>query len=384
MDFNESSEHEMLRSSVAQLAESYGHKYWVDKAKRREFASELWNDLGKLGFLGVSLPETYGGGGMGLTELAIVVEELAAAGCPQMLLLVSPSIAGMVIAKFGTEAQKTAWLPGIADGSVIVAMALTEPNAGSNTHQISTRAQRQGGDYVISGSKYFITGVRASKYMLVLARTDTSSARGLSMFIVPSDAPGIIANHLPVEVLEPEEQNTLFFDDVRVPADHLVGNEGDGLRELFVGLNTERILSAATTAGFSRYAVAKAKRYAVERKVWGVPIGSHQGVAHPLAEAAIQAETARLMLQKACWLYDTCDDNKAVGEASNMAKFVNAEACLTLLDTAIQVHGGNGLATETGLATIWWLARLQRTAPVSREMVLNHFAQETLGLPRSY
>jgi len=219
---------------------------------------------------------------------------------------------------------------------------------------------------------------------VVVARTGTDAAsnRGaLSLFLVDPSSDGFEMHPIPVEITAPEKQFTLFFDDVVIPATELIGTEGEGLRQLFSGLNPERIMAAALENGIGLYALAKASAYARERVVWDVPIGAHQGVAHPLAKVKIEVELARLMTQKAAWLHD---NGQPAGEAANMAKYAAAEACLAALDQAIQTHGGNGLATEYGLATLWGAARLQRTAPVSREMIFNHIAQHSLGLPRSY
>jgi alkylation response protein AidB-like acyl-CoA dehydrogenase len=243
---------------------------------------------------------------------------------------------------------------------------------------------RDGDEYRLNGTKYYISGVDEAEAILVVTKTGVDAATGkgrLSLFVVPIDVAGLTATVIPVEIVAPEKQFTLFFDDVRVPAGNLVGTEGDGLRQIFFGLNPERIMGAAGGAGIARYALAKAAEYARERRVWGAPIGTHQGIAHPLAEAKIDAELAKLMLQKACWLYDHGHD---AGEAANIAKFANAEASIRALDQAIQTHGGNGMATEYGLATLWGFTRLMRIAPVSREMILNFVAQHGLGLPKSY
>ncbi len=387
MDFNETSEHGMLREAVRKIASDFGHGYFVEKARADERADELWRAVARGGFVGVNLPEEYGGGGMGLLELSIVGEELAAGGCPLLLLVVSPAICGSIIARHGTDEQKRHWLPKIAgaeDPGWKMAFAITEPDAGSNSHRISTVATRDGDEYRLRGTKYYISGVDEAEAMLVVARTgvDEASGRGkLSLFIVDTDAPGLERTVIPVEIVAPEKQYTLFFDDVRVPADRLVGAEHEGLRQVFAGLNPERIMGAAQGNGIGRYALEKASAYAVERQVWGVPIGTHQGVSHPLAIAKIELDLARLMTTKAAWLYDTGGD---AGEAANMAKYASAEASLKALDQAIQTHGGNGMATEYGLATMWGIARLFRTAPVSREMVLNFVAQHSLGLPKSY
>lgn len=384
MDFLESEEQAILRQTVSRIASSFGHSYYLEKARAGQRSDELWDALAEGGFIGINIPATYGGGGQGLSELAIVCEECAAAGCPLLLLLVSPAICGSILARFGTEEQRDTWLPGIGSGKEKMAFAITEPDAGSNSHRISTTATASGEGYRLSGTKYYISGVDESSAVLVVARTGTDDRTGrgeLSLFVVDTDAPGLSRQVIPVEIVAPEKQFTLYFDGVEVGPDRLVGGAGGGLRVLFAGLNPERILSAALVNGLGRYALAKASEYARDRKVWGAPIGTHQGLAHPLAEAKIEVELARLMTAKAAWAYDAGLD---AGEASNMAKYAAGEAGLAAVDQAIQIHGGNGMATEFGVATLWGMARLLRIAPVSREMILNYVAQHSLGLPRSY
>lgn len=383
VDFTENSEHQDLRAGVAAIAGKYGSTYYAQRAAQREPCEEVWTALGESGFLGVNIPEEYGGGGAGMFELALVAEESAAQGVPLLLMLVSAAISAEVISEFGTKEQCQRWLPGLADGSSKVVFAITEPDAGSNTHQISTTAVRDGEDWVIRGSKYYISGVDESDAVLVVAKTgvDPTGRALMSLFIVPVDAPGFEKTRLHVDVMLPEKQYTLFFDDVRVGADALVGTEGDGFRQIFRGLNPERITGAALCIGIARHALTQAAKYANEREVWGVPIGTHQGLSHPLAKASMETELAALMMRKAAWLHDK---GLPAGEASNTAKYAAAEAAIGAIDAAIQTHGGNGLASEFGLMPYWGLARLLRIAPVSREMILNYIAQKSLGLPRSY
>jgi len=384
MDFAIPDEHAALRAAVAEIAAGFGNDYYTRKAEAREYTSELWAALGKHGYLGINVPTRYGGGGAGLVELAVVCEETAAQGCPLLLLLVSSAISGEVLTAFGSEEQRERWLPRLADGDGKMVFAITEPDAGSNTHRLSTAAVRSGDEYVLRGQKYYISGVDDADAVLVVARTGTNEKTGdaaLSLFIVDTDAPGLTATRIPVSVALPERQFTLFFDDVRIPADRLVGVEGDGFRQVFHGLNPERVTGAALLVGIGRYALGRAARYAGQRTVWGAPIGAHQGVSHALAAAKIDVETAALMTAKAAWLHD---QGLPAGEAANMAKYAAAEAALAALDAAIQCHGGNGVATEFGLIPLWGLARLLRIAPVSREMILNYVAQHSLGLPRSY
>ena len=384
MDFQPTDEHIALRKAVGAIAESFGAGNYVKRAEARESTADLWRLLGRHGYIGINLPEEYGGGGGGLTELAIVCEETAAHGTPLLLLLVSSAISGEVISAYGSRAQRSQWLPRLASGESKMVFAITEPDAGSNTHRLTTTATRDGDDFVIRGQKYFISGVDEADAILVVARTGTDKASGtaqLSLFIVDTDAPGLMKQPLPVSVTLPERQFTLYFDDVRVGADRLVGTEGDGFKQVFQGLNPERITGAALGVGIGRYALGMAAAYASTRVVWDRPIGSHQGVAHALAKAKIEVELAALMTAKAAWLHDR---GEPAGEASNMAKYAAAEAALGAIDAAIQCHGGNGFATEYGILPYWGLARVLRVAPVNREMILNFVAQHSLGLPRSY
>jgi hypothetical protein len=345
----------------------------------------LWAEAGKLGYLGVSVPTEYGGGGGGITELAIVCEELAAAGCPLLLLVVSPAIAGTILAKFGTSTQREQFLPGLADGTTTIVFAITEPEAGSNFHRLGTTARRDGSDWLISGRKCFISGVDEADYILVVARSADEATGRLTpaLFIVPVDAAGLSKSRLDMEIVSPENQFLLFLDDVRVPGDALVGESPNGLPALFAGLNPERITVAAMGMGTGRYALSRAASYVASRSVWGRPIGSHQGVAHPLAHAQIQVELAKLAIYRAASLYDAGRDVEA-GVAANMAKYASSEAATLAVDTAIQVHGGNGMTTEYGVATLLGGVRAGRIAPVSREMILNFVAQHVLGQEKSY
>ncbi|MGI8448878.1 MAG: acyl-CoA dehydrogenase family protein [Streptosporangiaceae bacterium] len=390
MDFAESAEHRGLRAAVAAIASGFGPQYYAQHAAERTPCEELWTKLGEAGFIGVNIPAEYGGGGGGLTELALVCEELGAQGTPLLLLVVSAAISAEVITRFGTDGQRATWLPGLAAGTSKVVFAITEPDAGSNTHRLATTATRDGDGWVLRGTKYYISGVDEADALLVVARTgpvpsataqNLRNENQLSLFIVPADAPGLERSVLPVDLLLPEKQFTLHFDDVRLGPEALVGQEGEGFRQIFHGLNPERITGAAQCVGIARYVLAAAARYARERQVWDAPIGTHQGVAHPLARAKIDTELAALMIRQACWQHD---HGEPAGESANMAKYAAAEAAIAAADAAMQTHGGNGFATEYGLLPYWASARLLRVAPVNREMILNYVAQHSLGLPRSY
>ncbi|MFF2139760.1 acyl-CoA dehydrogenase family protein [Streptomyces sp. NPDC058193] len=382
----ETEEHKALRAAVAALGKRFGRDYTTGLARKGEHPRELWDAAGELGYLGVNLPEEYGGGGGGMAELSIVLEELGAAGSPLLMLVVSPAICGTVIARFGTEAQKRAWLPGLSDGSLTMSFGITEPDAGSNSHRITTTARRDGDDWILNGRKVFISGVDISDATLIVGRTEDARSGSLKpcLFIVPREAPGFTHTRIDMELQAAEKQFELVLDDVRLPADALVGDEDAGLLQLFAGLNPERIMGAAFSIGMGRYAVERAVDYARTRTVWkGAPIGSHQAIAHPLAQAHIELELSRLMMQKAARLYDEGDDIGA-GEAANMAKYAAAEACVRAVDQAVHTLGGNGLTREYGLASLITAARVSRIAPVSREMILNYVSHQTLGLPKSY
>jgi len=387
-NFVESDERIELRKQVAKLASKYGQEYFLKKARAGEKTTELWLELGKNGYLGVNLPEEYGGGGGGLGDVAAVLEEVGAAGCPLLLMVVSPAICGTVINRYGTEAQKQRWLPGIADGTETMAFAITEPDAGTNSHNIITTARRDGDEWVLNGRKIYISGLDESKNVLVVARTEDAKTGKLKpcLFVVPTDAPGFEFTPIAMEFVSPELQFQVFIDDVRLPADALVGDQtgsGGGLEMLFAGLNPERVMAASFATGLARFALTKAAAYAKERTVFDAPIGSHQAIAHPLAQAHIQVELARLMTQKAAALVDEGRDFEA-GEAANMAKYAAAEASCFAVDTSVHTFGGNGLTQEYGMGALVAASRVMRIAPVSKEMILNFVSMHSLGLPKSY
>jgi alkylation response protein AidB-like acyl-CoA dehydrogenase len=383
LDFDEGDELRALRAAVADLGSRYGQSYFLEQARSGGRTDALWAEAGKAGFLGVNLPEEYGGGGGGLVELSIVLEELGAAGCPLLMMVVSPAICGTVIGRFGTPEQKERWLPGLADGSRTMGFAITEPDAGSNSHEISTVARRDGDGWVLTGRKVWISGVDQADALLVVGKLAESGKGTLrpALFVVPTDAPGLTAHPIPMELVSPERQFQVFLDDVRLPADALVGHPDQGIAQLFAGLNPERVMAAAYSLGVARLAMRKATEYARQRTVWGTPIGAHQGLAHPLAACQIEIELARLMTQKAAWLIDSGQD---AGTAANSAKYAAAEAAARTVDQAIQTHGGNGLSQEYGVAALLAISRVSRIAPVSREMILSFVAQHDLQLPRSY
>lgn len=381
---SDSPEHKAIRDSVAGIAKRYGPEYFLERARTGRGIEELWNDLGAAGLLGLHLPEGYGGGGGGMADAVVVVEELAAQGMPLLIWVISPAICGSILARHASEEMKQQWLPRIADGTRKMAFGLTEPDAGSNSHDIKTTAKRTDTGWRISGSKYYISAVDQSDAILLVTRDadhSTAERNRLSLFAVPTDTPGLTFAPIATSIVSPDKQFTVFLDDVAVGEDALIGVAGNGLRQVFDGLNPERILVGALSSGIGRYAIGKAVDYARHRSVWSTPIGAHQGVAHPLAECHIAVELGRMATLRSAELFDA---GEPAGEAANIAKYAASEAALKALDQAIQTHGGNGLSHEYGLSELWFVTRLMRTAPVSREMVLNFVAQTSLGLPRSY
>ncbi|MEU4812926.1 acyl-CoA dehydrogenase family protein [Nocardia fluminea] len=375
-----------IRESVRALCAKFDDGYARSKFDAGEPATELWEAVAGAGYAGILVPQEWGGGGAGMTELAIVIEEVfKGTGTLPAAMVVSAAVAGPLLAKHGTQEQKERWLRKMADGTFMMAFSITEPDAGSNSHELRTTLRRNpDGGYLLSGQKVFISGVESADAVLVVARfrNDDGTLGRPTLCVVDVDCEGFTRQPIRMPYIAPEQQWQLFFDNVRVDADRLIGGENGGLAAVFDGLNPERIAGAAGCIGIGRRALDKAASYARERNVWGVPIGQHQGIAHPLAEAKIGLELAALMTQKAAALQDA--GAPGAGEAANIAKYSAAEAAIKAIDTAVQVHGGNGLTLEYGISDLYWFARLARIAPVSREMILNYVAQHSLKLPKSY
>jgi alkylation response protein AidB-like acyl-CoA dehydrogenase len=377
-------EEQAIRDAVGGIVASFGPDYYQQQVDDGANCAELWDALGAKGYLGVHLPETYGGGGLGLRELAVVVHATALGGCPLQAMLFSAGVTGTILSRSAGEEQKARWLPGVAAGETRLSFAITEPDAGSNAHRISTVAQRTGDRYIINGQKVFITGMESAQWVMVVARTslDEQTGRGrLSVFMVKTDSPGLSWTPIRTVMNQPDKSHQVFLDNVEVPVANLVGVENKGLAVAFTGLNTERILTSSICTGVGQYALRKAVGYANQRRVWNGPIGAHQAIAHPLAAAHIHLQAAQLVTNRACELYDAGAD---VGELANMAKYLGAAAGLEALDAAVSVHGGNGVTYEYQLAPYFWLVRMLNMGPVSKEMILNFVAEHSLGLPRSY
>ena len=375
-----------IRNAVRGICESFGGPdYHRRIIEADEPPTELWNALAEKGYLGVNLPERYGGGGLGMHALQAVGEEISAAGCSLLLIVVSPAIVGSILTRHGTEAQREEWLPAIAAGTTKVAFAITEPDAGTNSHNLSTTATRDGDKYILKGQKTYISGVEDADAILVIARKrEDDGSLGLPLLmLVDVDSPGLEKQFIPVAVKASDKQWQLFFDGVEVPANRVVGeSETAGLKAAFDGLNPERIMGASISNGVGRRALAA--RLGLRERAQG--LGRHAdrrppGALAPARSSEDRARARRLMTQKAAALYDA---GAPAGEPANMAKYAAAEAAIKCVDQTIQVHGGNGFALEYGLTDMYWGARLARTAPVSREMILNYVAEHSLGLPRSY
>ena len=380
----ESDEERYIREAVRGICSRFGEHYARECFERGEPPRELWRALADKGFVGANIPEQWGGGGMGMTGLNWVAEECSAAGVGMLMLVVSSAIAGSILIRHGSDEQKERWLRGIAAGTTCVAFAITEPDAGTNSHNLRTELRREGDRYLLSGQKVFISAVEDADAVLVVARLRDSAGKlgPVCMCIVDVDSPGFTRDVIPMPFMGPDRQWQLFFDRVEIEPERLIGGEQGGLAAVFDGLNPERMILAAFATGIGMRALAKASTYARERAVWGPPIGAHQGIAHPLAKAKVELELARLMTAKATALFDAGAPGTA--EAANFAKYAAAEAGIHCVEVAIQTHGGNGFTLEYGVSELWWGARLLRTAPVSAEMILNYVAQHSLGLPKSY
>ena len=386
MDFIESDELQMLREAVGSIASKFGHDYYVEKAHADERTDELWNAVAEAGSSGSTCPRSTAAAAAGSASWPPYRRSWPRPAAPAGHRGVTGHLRHRH-RQVRTEDQKQRWLPRFATGELKMAFAITEPDAGSNSHNLSLTATKDGDIYRLNGSKYYISGVDECEAILVVTRSgvDPDTGRGrLSLFVVDTDTPGLDKQVLPVEITAPEKQYTLFFDNVQVEADRLLGDRGRGPAPGVRRAQPRTHPVGGHGQRHRRYALDKAAEYAKGREVWGTPIGRHQGISHPLAKAKIEVELARLMTDKAAWLCDFAGDTAAAGEAANMAKYAAAEAALAALDQAIQTHGGNGMSSEYGLADMWGMTRLLRIAPVSREMILNFVAQHSLGLPKSY
>ncbi|GAA4618028.1 acyl-CoA dehydrogenase family protein [Saccharopolyspora hordei] len=377
-----------LRAGAQELARSFTDEYWAECDAEHRFPWEFYNAFAEGGWLGIAIPEQYGGGGLGILEAALLLEEVAASGagmngCSTMHL----TIFGLnTIVKHGSEQLRQEVLPAAADGSLHVCFGVTEPDAGTDTTRISTFAERVDGGYRINGRKVWITKAGDSQKMVLIARTTRREevdrpTDGMSLFLIDIDREHVHLSPIPKLGRNAVPSYEVVIDDLFVPDSARVGEEGKGFRYLLDGLNPERILLAHEALGIGRAALDRAVRYARERVVFDRPIGQNQGIAFPLAEAVTRLDAAELMARNAAWRYD---QGLPCGREANMAKWLCADAGFAAADQAIQTHGGMGYAREYHVERYFRESRILRLAPVSQEMVLNYVATHVLGLPKSY
>lgn len=380
--------HEDLRQAVRQICSNFPDEYWRDRERLHEFPWEFYSAFADNGWVGIAIPEEFGGGGAGITEASIMLEEIAASGaCLNGCSSIHLSVFGMhPVAVHGSQAMKDKYLPRIAKGDLHVSFGVTEPDAGTDTTNISTRATRVPGGWRIRGRKIWNSKGDVAEKCLLLARTEprdsvAKKTQGMSLFLVDMKSPDVQITPIPKMARNAVASCEVAFDDLFVDESDLVGVEGSGFRYLLDGLLPERILLAAEALGIGRAAMRKGTTYAKERVVFGREIGRNQGLAFPLADSEMRLRAAELMIREASRRYDAGLD---CGTEANAAKYLAADAAFTAADRVMQVHGGFGYAIEYDVERYWKEARLLRIAPVSQEMILNYVSERALGLPRSY
>ncbi|MCG9915015.1 MAG: acyl-CoA/acyl-ACP dehydrogenase [Phenylobacterium sp.] len=381
------SEHDAVLETVRRLCAGFPGEYWRARDRERSYPTEFVQALTEAGLLGVLIPESYGGSGLGLSAAAAILEEIHASGCNAAAVHAQMYTMGTVL-RHGSQAQKSQWLPKIASGEVrLQAFGVTEPGAGTDTTAITTQAVRRGESYVINGQKVWISRAEHSDLMILLARTTprdqtTKKTDGLSVFLLDMrEAVGRGLTIKPIRTMFNHATTELFFDDLEIPADCLIGEEGKGFRYILDGMNAERILIAAECIGDGRWFVDKARAYATNRVVFGRPIGQNQGVQFPIARAYAQVRAAKLMTYEAAARYEA---GEGAGEEANMAKLLASEASWAAADMCIQTHGGFGFAEEYDVERKFRETRLYQVAPISTNLILAYLAEHVLGLPRSY
>jgi acyl-CoA dehydrogenase len=387
MDFALTEQQELIRKEVATLARSFPADYWLEKDRKAEYPSEFVTAFAQGGWLGIIVPEAYGGSGLGVTEAAILLHEICAAGAgttgasPIHFYVFPP----MPLIKHGSEALKRRTLPRIATGEIVMSFGVTEPNAGTDTSRIETRAERHGDRFVVHGRKVWNTNARQATHILLLARTaprdPAAPFAGLTLFFTEFDRSKITVREIEKLGRAAVDSNEIFIDGLEVGAADVVGEVGRGFYHLLDSLNPERVLTAIEAVGIGRSALERAVQYAKERVVFDRPIGQNQAIAHPLALAWAKLESAELLTMKAAWLFD---HGRPCGAEANAAKLMAAEAGFEACDVAVQTHGGYGYAKEFHVERLFREVRLYKIAPISQQMVLNYLSEHVLGLPRSY
>jgi acyl-CoA dehydrogenase len=375
-----------IREVAAGIAAKYDRAFWVESSRKHRFPEEIWDLMGTQGLLSLGVPEEYGGSGEGIVPVVAAMEAMAANGIPIALYLLT-AFSREAILRHGSEDQKQRFVVPTVNGDSKICFAITEPNAGTNSFKMESVATLQDdGTYRLNGSKIFISGADAADRMLVVARTTRAGEvadrrAGMSLFVLDTKQEGVDLQPQDIDILIADLQHTVFFDDVVVTPDQLIGEEGQGFRYMFDALNPERVLTAAWACGIGDYALAKGVEYARERAPFAAPIGSYQGIQHPLARAKANLDAARLMMYTAAKTFDEGGD---AGYLANAAKLLASEAAVTTVDSVIQTFGGYAFTADYDISTLWPMARLLRIAPVNNEMVLNYIGEHVLGLPKSY
>lgn len=387
MNFDLNSEQQMMVDTATDVGRKYGADYWFSKDQGHEFPSEFLKEIGELGFFGLHLPAAQDGSGAGITELVLTMEALCSAGGgggPALGFLFG-ILGSNAVMQHGSSEQQAKYLPAMAKGQILASLGVTEPNAGTNTVNIETFAKRQGDEYIINGAKWFITNIEQTEVFVLLARTEkTKSASGMSLFLIDLPNPGIHSAPIAKHGLHYYQSYNVQFDNMRVPASCLLGEEGKGFYQLLGTLNPERLLVAAGAIGTGRLALRTAINYANERDVFGQPIGGHQAVQHPLAAAHAKLESAWLSILQAATWHDAGRSNIEVGHVANMAKYVAVEAAIEACYHAMQTFGGAGFAAEYHVERWWREVQLFRLAPLTQQMSLNYIGEHVLGMPKSY
>ena len=388
VDFALSPQQEQIREAILKLCADFGDAYWLACERERHFPHEFHKAIAAGGWLGIAMPEAYGGSGLGITEAALMMQAVAESGAAMTgASALHMNIFGLQpVVVFGSDAQKRRMLPPLIRGEDKACFGVTEPDAGLNTTELKTKAERRGNQYVVSGTKIWTSTAQVANKILLLARTTPLDAvkrktEGLSLFYTDLDRTHTEVRLIPKMGRHAVDSNMVFFDGMTVPADDLIGEEGNGFRSILHGMNPERILTAAEAVGIGRAALGKAAAYARERVVFDRPIGKNQGIQHPLAKAWMALEAANLMVLKAAQLYD---QGKACGTEANAAKYLAAEAAIEACGTAVLTLGGMGYAEEYHVERYLREAWIPRIAPVSPHMILNYIAERVLGLPKSY
>ena len=381
-------EHNLIRQAVRRICAQFPDDYWREKDSKQEFPEDFYQALAGDGWLGLAIPEAYGGQGRGIAEAAVLLEEVAASGAAMNgASAIHLSVFGMEpVVRHGSERLKQTYLPRVATGELHVAFGVTEPDAGTDTSSLTTFARKDGDNYLVRGRKIWTTKAQRAERVLLLVRTTPVEAckrktDGLTLLLAELQRPEVTISPIPKLGRNAIATCEVVYDDLPVSIADRVGEEGEGFRYILDGMNAERILIAAEAVGIGRVALDRAVRYANERVVFGRPIGKNQGIAFPLAEARTRLDAADLMVRKAAWKLDS---GEHCGEEANMAKWLAADAAFQATDQAMQTLGGFGYASEYHVERYWREARLMRIAPVSQEMIMNYVAEHVLGLPRSY